>query len=124
MREIKFRAWDKVDKIMYCNVQTGIVFDDGSHYDFRRFVGHQELDDYHKWELMQYTGLKDKNDKEIYEGDVVKEYRNVSKIEWNHDYACFGFYEPTSFGRKFITFRIEPEVGIIGNIYENPELLI
>ena len=117
MREIKFRAWDKKDKEMFC-------FDiyDGCPY-------HHEKD---RRVVMQYTGLKDKNGKEIYEGDIVR------FISWINEYnpeeivivrpvkfenGCFspvptheecedGYY---SWGLK--------DFEIIGNIHENPELI-
>ncbi|KKN07449.1 hypothetical protein LCGC14_1066750 [marine sediment metagenome] len=71
MREIKFRAWDKVDKIMYYDIQDGITFDDGSRYTFDQFLN-PTSDDYHKWIIEQFIGIKDKGGREIYEGDLLQ----------------------------------------------------
>ena len=126
MRDIRFRAWDKVDKLMYYNVQNGIDFDDNSNYEFRRFLGSQfqKADDYHEWILMQYTGLKDKNGKEIYEGDVVKHSgRLKSIIRFDEEDVGFKMFNKTM-GRmhpskEFFSKAVE----IIGNIHENSEIL-
>ena len=107
MRDIKFRAWNKRRKEM-------IFFD---------LYEHQyEYWDYIKETAMQYTGLKDKNGKEIYEGDVIHRHLNVYfAVRWSNDtweaypkYDNQGLYLSAS---QFI------ECEVIGNIHENPDLL-
>ena len=66
--------------------------------------------------LMQYTGLKDKNGKEIYEGDVVKTSLGIGKVCMR--LGCW-FIEM----QKELGYFHTDEIEVIGNIYENPELL-
>lgn len=75
------------------------------------------------WVLMQYTGKKDKNGKEIWEGDILKvdwqdpRYKPViTQAEWDNDYAVW------SFGAG-ATSEVKWSHEVIGNIYEQPELL-
>ncbi len=101
MREIRFRAWDK---------DIGVM----DYSRFRRF----SIDDMVKdgLILMQFTGLLDKNGKEIYEGDILETSGGIHKVEWD---SVGGFY-------PFVDVSCLIEDGIveiIGNIYENPELL-
>ena len=119
MREIKFRAWDKIDKLMYRDVQTGINFDDGSYYAFFNFLGEQEIDDYHQWEVMQFTGLHDKNGKEIYEGDIVQpDYaEELFKISFHDGGFVLEGIDDVFNQCEANTCQIK------GTIYENPELL-
>jgi len=126
MREIKFRAWDKKNKIMFNEIQN--IYDGGDFFDNEN----NKLDIYGSSlnsesfgfnldnegiEIMQYTGLKDKNGKEIYEGDIVRYFEGfIEEVKWNN-YLC-GF-------TPFVSYEdgLEPEyLEVIGNIYE-PELL-
>ena len=86
--------------------------------------------DFDDIEPMQYTGLHDVHGKEVFEGDIVKipeDYdkfgRNageILKVAFNN--GCFRLKRPNSKGRGFY-FEDDNTVTIIGNIYENPELL-
>ena len=112
-RVIKFRAWDKKEKVMREVVQLSI--------DFARSNVLQN----DEWEigtadpnidLMQFTGLLDKNGKEIYEGDIIKgKEMGVCIVFWDKKRARFWI----TAGWGDLTDRCE----VIGNIYENPELL-
>lgn len=110
-REIKFRAWDKEKKQM--TILESQYVSEALHY-------------YEKGlhELMQYTGLLDKNGKEIYEGDIVNTDWKIREIKWGENscedclFQTFGF---TSYGDH--TKKYGGWMEVIGNIYENPELL-
>lgn len=119
MREIKFRAWDIPEKEMY------------GWYAIRDAKNLGSVED-KEVIFMQYTGLKDKNDKEIYEGDILKSLgRELDKCIW---YTPEIDSEPAISGFTFTPVRkiggwAAYETGwvwaaeVIGNIYENPELL-
>ena len=130
MRDIKFRAWDKIDHDWYKRdnpparmtyFANPIIDDDG--YIHFESVGQAPIGDHgeDRFVLMQYTGLKDKNGKEIYEGDIyckrqlINGYQNKPNIvEW------WG-------GRFTLTQDVidyqRAEIKVIGNIYENKEIL-
>jgi uncharacterized phage protein (TIGR01671 family) len=124
MRETKFRAWDgeqMIERDFFVSSMDGECFD---------------CDDFAQpqWELMQYTGLKDKNGKEIYEGDILRECFNdaweealefTSEVRFidgafrlfGEDYGIDDVYDILS------TVGENGGIEVIGNIYENKEFV-
>lgn len=126
-REIKFRAWDNLENRWYKPTFEGyrgkieeIMLSPRGRLTMRTMT---ELIDEsmfpNRFELMQYTGLKDKNGREIYEGDIVKnEYGKAMDIQYDPRSVAFGvgdYYFGTIGSGKILE--------VIGNIFENPELL-
>lgn len=130
MREIKFRAWDKGNKEML-DVQE---LDYRDSYNGQPMVRTTMYSDYFDTEdmiLMQYTGLKDKNGKEIYEGDIVAiEFQRACKrgkavIRYDDKYASFVIKNTGEIAHEnenLGDYQME-NFEVIGNIYENKNLL-
>lgn len=121
--EYKFRFYDKEDKVMrYFTLDEMLQrhFSYYGSYDLRVL----------REEKMQYTGLKDKNGKEIYKGDVVKFEFGVGEVKHEmYGYSACYEYECERYGWHVKSYNDEYDlvnhdcVEVIGNIYENPELL-
>ena len=128
MREIKFRAWLKEDKKMV-NVETMDFADKSMQYLEKSEIVNAYLlrrvsfDDV---ELMQYTGVKDKNDKEIYEGDILffRDENTKYVVVWQDTAFIIKSIEIRKYSEK-MCWLDDTEIccEIVGNIYENKNLL-
>lgn len=117
MREIKFRAWDRLSNAIV--ELDGVLGDMG----FKRTSSYNKY--YELERVMQYTGLKDKNGKEIYEGDIVQ---RTSMAPGGIDFLGKVVYGECEYWleneRGAINLFTEiDELEVISNMYENPDLL-
>ena len=130
MREIKFRVWDTENKEML-RVQE-LDFED-TFYGGRLSIRTEQYNDYFDIEdmiLMQYTGLHDKNGKEIWEGDIVNcqtKYGKAKAIIKFIDGKFVAYWDskithPKN-GHHITCYDINKRFEVIGNIYDNKELL-
>lgn len=117
-RDIKFRIWDKKEEwwlFDYKEMGGFALLGEVVLVEGIREIPVERLEDF---EVMQFTGLLDKNGKEIYEGDICKSNGHKDSIKWEHGRwkfwveDCLECYNNTS-------LKLE----VVGNIYENPELL-
>ena len=127
MRDIKFRAFLKSNQVMY-DVLTLDIIDkkaliENAEKQLKGYVKLKEI------ELMQYTGLKDKNGKEIYEGDIVEAWsegeKAIGKVKQRID-GLWLMYPAWQSGKSWGLMpnkESKTTVKIIGNIYENKELI-
>nr|DAQ12311.1 MAG TPA: YopX protein [Caudoviricetes sp.] len=123
MRDIKFRAWHKGKKII--GEVLGVDILHKEIYFSNGDVDCCGFSDFKYIELMQYTGLKDKNNKEIYEGDILSNGNNEKPYKVIFENGSFraefeGDFEEYSFDLIDV---VAQHCEIIGNIYENPELI-
>ena len=120
MKEIKFRTWNTETNKMIINVKEMGVFALQSIYSIDEFL---VIPTNEKYPLMQYTGLKDKNGVEIYEGDIIKLNGNLYEV-W-HSGLAFGLIDKNKDFFEYMCqlYDMNGKVyEVIGNVYENSEL--
>ncbi len=146
MRELKFRAWIK-ERIWNENVPKMFKREDGypkmvdvmcvysgDYFEYREGLCYLKVTrQTYDFELMQWTGLRDKEGTEIYEGDIVagEPPRYISPVKGVVKYGAlaFAFVGKTESGKKWFDTITNPritvakDIEVIGNIFENPELL-
>ena len=136
MREIKFRAWDNFNNRMIQNDRIlKICFIKSNHipslvvYSNRNIENHTEIRENDKqycneFELMQYTGIKDTNKKEIYEGDILTSAFSKRIVIFDENTCSFMLKDVDLRNELFsLTKEKSKNLEIIGNIYENENLI-
>ena len=140
MREIKFRAWDK-SKNTFINYNVLCFSKEG--FGYAKPLGYSNMSNPDNLEIIQYTGLKDKNGKEIYEGDIVKINDKLYTVTYEiGSFMLVKCSEETDMYEEFKNCwndNVYPlsqlywendceedciyQLEIVGNIYENKDLL-
>lgn len=132
MRTLKFRVWDKQQHKFHTDKNWGISLDGAN---IIGFSSHDSWSDDRGYKIaltenlvvLQYTGVNDKNNKEVYDGDILRNELNgnICFVRWATDmeYAGWSLARPGEpIGNLFIN-KIYQNLEVIGNIFENPELL-
>jgi uncharacterized phage protein (TIGR01671 family) len=130
MRLIKFRAWNG-SRMVFCGKggYADFIIEQGEVVEFGEFSRSDSKA--RDWPLMQYTGLKDKNGAEIYEGDIISwspatilapkviadSWRKIETVEWNERFTGW-FTKSSHYG-----IGLYGHNEVIGNIHQHPELL-
>lgn len=130
MRDIKFRGYSNSFNIMFdydmlqmatagmvdiCNEKLKVTVPESTNIQMGLFLPTEDED----LVLMQYTGLKDKNGKEIYEGDIVNYFRDeLAEVKFIN--GCF-VIDSKAYTDSFL--GLMGDIEVVGNIYENKEML-
>ena len=128
MKEIKFRAWFPNKKGMRFVAMNAVYEVNKSYF----YLSPMPMSDYEPIELMQYTGLRDKNGREIYEGDILKIDDDWEKWGFASGFVGYVIYDQGSFklkeGKIYApSYRLDSSVEegatVIGNIFQDGDLL-
>jgi len=119
MRDIKFKAWDKWNKEWY-------DFEDSLQFAETGFINECRMNDWEdeRFELVQYVGLKDKNNKDIYEGDIIKtNLGTIGEVQSGNGGEWLMYYSLEGFGKIKSIWDNTQRIEVIGNIFQNKNLL-
>lgn len=120
MRKIKFRVWDDTRKVWDTGRDNELFFSQDNDEEGVLKFHQPKLTKYRNYVIEQFTGVKDKNGREIYEGDIINSIMCIGVCTYSENEANFWVNCQES---DITTFTGEYWGEVIGNIHENPELL-
>lgn len=119
MRDIKFRVWNneyqyfvKPNNFGYMSVMIRL---DGKVFQESNII----INEVNTWTIQQYTGVEDKDGKEIYEGDILEYRKSVGCVDFIAGIFVCNWLDQTD---DVLGYMIKNDMKVIGNIFENPEL--
>lgn len=119
-REVKFRAWDTKINEMLPVVKLNFQAKEVTYYESEDYEDKSDWQHFENCILMQYTGLKDKNGVDVYDGDILKANHTTVAVEWTgHSWGAANELD----NEDYIVITDPGSFEVIGNIHENPELL-
>tara|TARA_R110000787_G_scaffold39265_7_gene98625 strand:- start:2058 stop:2426 length:369 start_codon:yes stop_codon:yes gene_type:complete len=121
MKKFRFKVWDKTESKMYNWGDQHVYIPISSFGSI--LISHAGENSYIRsdYEILQFTGIKDINDQEIYEGDLLKGevFQNIVEVVWDDLNACWCGRKASS----LVPANFFCGKSVIGNIFETPELL-
>ena len=121
MKGLRFRVWDIERECYLDKTELAGITQDGKYILYIEEEEISKLEIEGDYIVEQYTGLKDKNGKEIYEGDIMIFDACLYKVVWNEEYAGFDYETIGEWG--VTSTNVFNDGAVIGNIHENPDLL-
>ena len=139
MRSLKFRAWKMIGgKLRRCVCSPFGLLDYAQRHPEAPVLHNEDVNDIRDFMpnadvIEQYTGLKDKNGKEIYEGDIIQEEIDFNskmtdgtfryRVYWDEEELCWCLEHIGNESIRHELWQFDESTEVIGNIHENPELL-
>jgi hypothetical protein len=122
MRDNRFRVWDNFRNV-FAKHLTAFKFGMDDNVNLIIYLEKVKNIYTNNFEINYFIGLKDMNNKDIYEGDILEQNEELYRVEWNERLCCFVGYTKDRELEMFSFALRKKSIKVVGNIYQNIELL-